>query len=421
MEDRQLPKNEFVREQIKEKPKNRKRTCKHLATAAASGVFFAAAASLVFFLTIPVLERRWQQEETPQLQEDTQLLTTSESSQESSQMIVDTQTDSEYQLMTLEDYQRIQTELYAIGNKANKSIVTITSVVSDTDWFNNPYELEGQGTGTIIGEQGDHLLILTEKKVIKDASEINITFIDNAIAAAELLKYDGNTGLAVLTVSKTELEESTLSAIRVMDRADANSVHKGSIVIALGSPLGANYSILTGSITASNNEISIEDNNYTVYTTDIVSNKNSSGILINTDGQMIGVVLQSFSTDSSGTLTAVAISELEQILNLLSDNRSIPYLGIHGSTVTEQIAKKYDIPKGVYVKDVTMDAPAMSAGLQSGDIIQSLAGQEVLSVSDFHQKLLELSVEETYPVVIQREGTNGYHKITCNIQVGVLK
>lgn len=69
--------------------------------------------------------------------------------------------------MTLDDYQQIQTELYAIGNTANKSIVTITGVVSDTDWFNNSYEREGQGCGTIIGESGGKLWILTEKKRLK--------------------------------------------------------------------------------------------------------------------------------------------------------------------------------------------------------------------------------------------------------------
>jgi serine protease Do len=339
-----------------------------------------------------------------------------------SQTQEDWQNDISEQSLTLEEYQLIQNRLYAIGSQANKSIVTITSVVSDTDWFNNSYELEGQGTGTIIGERGGNLLILTEKKVIKDASKISVTFINNTVAPAELMKYDGNTGLAVLSVDKSELEEKTLSAISVMEIASAtNSVRKGSIVIALGSPLGTNYSILTGNITATNNEISTQDNNYYVFTTDIVANKNSSGILIDTDGELVGIVMQSYGADLASTLTAIDVSEIQMLLELLFADKDVPYLGVLGSTVTDAIADEYGIPKGVYIKEVTMDSPAMNAGLQSGDVILSLAGEDVHTVREYNTVLMGLSVEETYTAVIKREGTNGYQTINCKIKIGVLK
>ena len=187
------------------------------------------------------------------------------------------------------------------GNTANKSIVTITGVVSDTEWFNNSYEREGQGCGTIIGESGGKLWILTEKKTIKDAAKIKVTFVNDAVAEAKLVRYDGNTGLAALTVDLEDLEDSTRNAITVMKTAGLNTIHKGSIVIALGSPLGTNYSILTGTITATNNEISTPDNNYSVYTTDIVASENGSGVLINMDGEFVGVVMQSYSAASANT------------------------------------------------------------------------------------------------------------------------
>ena len=225
--------------------------------------------------------------------------------------------------MRLDDYQEFQTELYAIGNTANKSIVTITGVVSDTDWFNNSYEREGQGCGTIIGESGGKLWILTEKKTIKDAAKIKVTFVNDAVAEAKLVRYDGNTGLAALTVDLEDLETSTQNAITVMKTAGSNTIHKGSIVIALGSPLGTNYSILTGTITATNNEISTPDNNYSVYTTDIVASENGSGVLINMDGELVGVVMQSYSAASANTLTAVEISELMPVIDLLNADKVV--------------------------------------------------------------------------------------------------
>ena len=367
MSDKQQPKNAFVREQIKDKPKNYKRMWVRLGESAACGGVFALAVCLVLLFMIPVLR----QEEGPVPDtgaQDSQQASVEETEQGSEEK-EETQAPEERQPMTLDDYQQIQTELYAIGNTANKSIVTITGVVSDTDWFNNSYEREGQGCGTIIGESGGKLWILTEKKTIKDAAKIKVTFVNDAVAEAKLVRYDGNTGLAALTVDLEDLEDSTRNAITVMKTAGLNTIHKGSIVIALGSPLGTNYSILTGTITATNNEISTPDNNYSVYTTDIVASENGSGVLINMDGELVGVVMQSYSAASANTLTAVEISELMPVIDLLFADKEVPYFGVHISTVTQHIAQKYDIPKGVYIKKVEMDSPAMDAGLQSGDVI----------------------------------------------------
>lgn len=419
MSDKQQPKNAFVREQIKDKPKNYKRMWVRLGESAACGGVFALAVCLVLLFMLPVLR----QEKGPVPDtgaQDSQQASVEETEQESEEK-EETQTPEERQQMTLDDYQQIQTELYAIGNTANKSIVTITGVVSDTDWFNNSYEREGQGCGTIIGESGGKLWILTEKKTIKDASKIKVTFIDDTVAEAKLVKYDGNTGLAALTVNLSELESSTKNAIAVMKTASPATVHKGSVVIALGSPLGTNYSILTGTITATNNEISTPDNNYSVYTTDIVASENGSGVLINTDGEMVGVVMQSYGADSANTLTAVDISELMPVIDLLFANKNVPYLGVHISTVTENIAQKYDIPRGVYIKKVEMDSPAMAAGLQSGDVIRSVAGKEVSNAEQFREILLELTPKEKYSVTVMREGTKGYKQITCELEAGVLQ
>lgn len=421
MEDKQLQKNEFVREKIKDKPKNYKRLWIKLLTAAGCGIVFALTAVLVMLFMLPTLHGKMQ-ENMPQTQlrdsqtDDTQDTPAETQSEEDTQ---DTQTQNKE--FTIDDYQKIQTQLYAIGNLANKSIVTITSVVSDTDWFNNSYEREGQGSGTIIGDEDGKLLILTERRIIKDASKINVTFIDDTVAPAELIKYDGNTGLAVLEVEKTKMESSTLSVIGVMSMGNSNSVHKGSIVIALGSPLGTNYSILTGSITSTSNEISTEDCNYSVYTTDIVANKNGSGILINTDGEMIGVVMQNYSAASTGALTAVDANELKEIIALLSDSKDVPYLGVHISTVTEKIANTYGIPKGVYIKEVEMDSPAMNAGLQSGDVILKIDDQDITTADSYTEAVLGLTLKETYSVVFMREGSNGYKELTCDIEAGILK
>lgn len=424
MENKQLPKNGFVREQIKNKPKNKRKLLAKLAVSALCGAVFAIAFCLVLLLMHPILQKYGESTE-PETETGGTEHTQSESISEEPTESEDTQEPGTViavpKPITLEDYQRLQNELYAIGTQANRSIVTITSVVSDTDWFDNSYEREGLGSGTIIGETESAYLILTERKVITDAERISVTFIDETVAGAELMKYDGNTGLAILTVGKSGLNQMTRNAISVITQGNSNLVRKGTMVLALGSPLGTNYSILTGNITATNNEISTPDCNYSVFTTDIVASQNGSGILINTAGELVGIVMQGYSASSANTLTAVSVAELKPVLDQLLKGQDVPYLGAYVSTVTDTIANKYGLPKGVYVKEVVMDSPAMNAGLQSGDVIVELGGKVMISDRTYLTELLRLIPGETYPVVVLRQGSSGYARITCQVEPDVLR
>ncbi len=419
MKETPLQKSDFVREQIKDKPKNRKRLLVRLLTSVLCGAAFSLAACIVVLIMLPYIQKRLAPEqEAPDTQGSeapAEPAGTQEPSEtEEPQKVIEVERE-----MTIEDYQRLQNELYAIGTKANKSIVSITSVVSGTDWFDNSYEQEGLGSGAVIGETDTAYLILTERKVIGDASRISVTFTDDAVAPASLVRYDGNTGVAVLSVEKADLEETTRRTVSVIEMGSSGSVHKGTIVIALGSPLGTNYSILTGNITATSNEISTWDCNYSVFTTDIAAYKNGSGILINVAGELVGVVMQDYSASSANTLTAVAVSELKPVIELLFADKDIPYVGLHVSTVTERIAAAYDLPKGVYIKEVAMDSPAMSAGLQSGDVIVEVDGTKAVTDSEYRDAVRKLIPGEEYEIVVMRQGSGGYKSVCCTVEPGV--
>ena len=292
MEENKQQKNQFIREEIREKPMNRKKLFMKFFVSAVCGAVFAIVAVFVFFISMPLWSPLIAKEETGQLSKehvpDTEEETAETAETESAEQVA----AAPQQSLSISDYQTLQNELYAIGNQGNRSIVTVTSVVSSTDWFENSYESEGQGSGVIIKETDSEILILTERKVITDPSRISVTFIDDSAANAVLKKYDGNTGIAVLSVSRSDVDESTLNAISIAEFGNSNSVTKGSIVLALGSPLGTNYSILIGNVTSTDNEISTIDHNYSIFTTDIVASQSGSGILINVNGQIIGMVMQ---------------------------------------------------------------------------------------------------------------------------------
>ena len=326
------------------------------------------------------------------------------------------------QELEIADVQNVQNKLYAVGREANRFVVTVTGVKSDTDWFNNSYESRGQASGIIIADSGQELLILTERKVISDAQEVYVTFINDVTVEASMKHYDGNTGIAVLSVPRSQVDEDTMNAISVAKLGNSLTTMQGTMVIAVGSPLGTNYSILTGNITSTNNVISTIDNNYTVFTTDIVGSSSGSGVIINVNGEVIGLVMQDYGNEEDQTtLTALSISELKQLIEKLSNNQDIPYIGLGLTTVSAATAKEYDIPKGAYIKEVKMDSPALAAGLQSGDVITEMGGEAVYTVDSYESKLLTLEPGDEVEIVVQRQGAEKYEEIICTVQVGVLK
>lgn len=322
-----------------------------------------------------------------------------------------------------EDYQELQNKLYEIGKQADFYIVTVTGVSSDTDWFDTPYEKKGQGSGIIITNTGTELLVAVPERVISNAEQISVTFCNDAVVAAALKEYDANTGLAVVSIPIETIPKETLDSVRVAELGNTVGIARGSVVIAVGSPLGTNYSILTGNVTSINNEVATIDKMLHVLTTDIVASAESSGVLLNTEGKIIGFIMQDYALDGSeNTLTAVSVSQIREVLESLSNGKAVPYLGLHLSTVTEQLAKEHEIPTGAYIISVEMDSPAMQAGLQSGDVISSMNGQKITSIYDYEKILRESAPQDVISIVVERMGAESvYTELEYTATVGVLR
>lgn len=413
---------DFIREKIKEKPISKKRLLIKLGTAALCGLVFAAVVCLVLAIFLPILQKdntpstQNTEPETESIALNTQETKGTESS-ESDNIII----PPDFSL-SISDYQVLQDELYKIGNEVNKSIVTVTGVDEELGWLENDFETAGKGSGLIVAEDGNYLYILTERKVILDAESIRVSFVDKTGAPATMRKYDANTGLAILTVEKRQIASSTKSKIQIAKLGNSYAMSNGAIVIAVGSPQGANYSILTGNITSVENEIATRDKNYSVFTTDIIASENASGVVVNTLGEVVGIVMQSFSgSQDMSTLTAVVVDELKAMVEMLINGKDLPYIGLYISTVTADISKDYDIPKGVFIREVEADSPAMRAGLQSGDVIVKMNGENISTDMVYSNKISQLIPGTTCELIVMRQNGNKYYEVTCEVEIGILE
>ena len=426
MPDTQNEEFDFIKEKIKNKPINKRRLVRQAVKAAGLGVIFGVSACVAFTLLRPVLEKKFYEQEKPvyTIPKDTFDTETEQQPQETEQQEPeepDTQIVQVPRDLEVKDYQKLQNKLYAIGIQANSSIVTVTGVKSDMDWFNSPYETEGQTCGIVIAKSTDEILIMTEQKIIQDANAITVTFRNGSVVSAQLKKYDGNTGIAILSVPLGALDEVVADSVLPVELGNSYQVSQGDVVIAVGSPLGSNYSILTGNITSTNNSVSTLDASFTVFTTDIVGSTDGSGVLLNLRGQVVGLIMQDYgSKGEENTLTAFSISELKEIIELLSNDQNIGYLGLKVSTVTSDIEKEYELPRGVYIKYVEMDSPALAAGLQNGDVIVSLDDDKIITVEQYQQYIRELPAGTTLRIGIMRQGNDGYTELTCTAEIGTL-
>ena len=399
---------EFIREKTKKKPLNKKKLIRNIVLAIiAAFIGLVMADEIGSLLGINhddnVLDKEAEQVETVENQEEEIELTPTIS-------------------LTISDYQSLQNALYEIGANVNKSIVTVSMESEENDWIEESYETNWQAAGFLVSQDSDYIYALTETRLMEDASNIKVVFIDGASAKATLLKTDERTGMAVLAIEKRLMQPETRRAISIAKLADEKEIENGAVIIALGSPLGTNYAILSGNVTSIDNRVSMQDKNYALLTTDIITSRNGSGVLVDINGEIVGIIAQSFAgAEEMGALTAVSVNDVRGMIDAMINGKERPFIGLYVSTVTEVISKEHNIPQGVYVKEVVTESPAMRAGLQSGDVIVKVNDTVIHTDEDFSNKIEYLIPGTRCEIKVKRQSGDEYYDVTCEVEIGTVK
>lgn len=407
----------FMQEKIKQKPIYQNRTVRKCASCILSGVLFALAALGVWAFALPFLDNQAEEQEIqpieiPEEEENT------ETEEEEDSTVYITETVS----MELEDYKKMYQQLIQIGNQAEKSLVNISVLSMDTDWFDEIYTSQSTVSGVVIGDNGLELLILTGYEEVRGGESLQITFFDRTTAAGTLKNYNKNTGLAMISVNLSDISESTKGVIQYANLGSSKTARNGEPVIAVGNPAGVYGSVLFGNLTSVTQTAGIYDGSYTVLTTDMAKADNSSGVLINWDGKIVGIIQNRCEVNGQeNMIQAYGISDMKEEIEHLSNSQDLVYMGIIGADVTTTISEQEEIPVGVYVSEVAMDSPAMAGGIQPGDIITSMSGQQVTNLKDVRSILLKCSNGQNIQVVCQRPDKDGYQELEVTVQLTILQ
>lgn len=260
-------------------------------------------------------------------------------------------------------------------------------------------EVEGSGSGIIIGQSGEELLMVTNNHVVENADTVTITFADDKSYEAQVKGTDSDSDLAVVSVKLDDISDDTKKQISVATVGDSDEIEVGEQVLAIGNALGYGQSVTTGIVSAKNRTLSksnstedTDDGNVKLIQTDAAINPgNSGGPLLNMDGEVIGInSVKMASSGIEGMGYAIAISDVKDRLTGLMnettrekvDTKEQGTLGIVGETVSNDAIQMYGIPEGVFVSEVTDGAAAENGGIQKNDIITEFDGKKIKSIRD---------------------------------------
>ena len=318
-------------------------------------------------------------------------------------------------------------DVATVAQKVMPSIVSITGTyVTTYDYWFNSYQQEstGAGSGIIIGKDDQYLYLATNYHVVQNAKSLSVTFVDDKSADATVKGYVENNDIAVVTVKLSDISDDTLNEIKEIQVGSSDDLAVGDPCVAIGNALGYGQSVTVGYISALNREISASDETVKVLQTDAAINPgNSGGALVNMQGELIGINTAKYSdTSVEGMGYALPISEVQDIINDLIAGKNVSndgttsgqaYLGISAQTITSQYAQLLNMPEGVYISSVEQGSAAEECGLQSGDIICSLDGEDIADMETFHDKIVACNPGDKVTIVYYRNNNGNYEKQTA--------
>lgn len=406
---------------VKEPWKNSKRILKKGASLVAMAVFFGLVAGLVMIIVYKT-GKNYLDDNKAAMNETTSSTDGSESKETDPE---DTTVPPIEEITTeipstvpidnekLNDYMGYYKALKSVADKAGLSVVTVTAAKQGVDFFNSTYQNIADEYGIVISSDSTGYYILTEYSLVKNSENIQVTYYDKTVDTAEFVAGDTTTDMAVIKTG------SLNTAVVPVQFGNSDAVLKGDLLVATGKLYGFNGTIGYGIATGVNNSVNDTDSIYRLINTDISGTATSNGVILNLHGEVVGIITMAYNSDNTNFITAYAINDVRNLMQNLVNKKSMPYLGIKGQTVTDEIAATNKIPKGIYISAVETNSPAYKSGIQIGDVITQINGTEINNMESFMMQLEKNNPGDNVNVTIKRRGREDYKEIEFNLVLGV--
>ncbi len=325
----------------------------------------------------------------------------------------------------------VDSDIATIAKNSMPSVVSITNLGIEQvqDFFGGIREKEitSAGSGIIIAQTDDELLIVTNNHVVEGYESLTVSFIDEESVEANVKGTDANKDLAVIAVNLSDVKESTLDEIAVAQLGDSSKLQVGEPTIAIGNALGYGQSVTSGIVSATERTLDGYEGNL-IQTDAAINPGNSGGALLNANGEVIGINVAKVSDSTvEGMGYAIPSSDASDIIQELMNQKTKKkvdeakqgFIGIQGYDVDENSSQMYNLPMGVYVAEVESGSPAKKAGITKGCIIVKFGGSTIESMEDLQGELQYYEAGEKVEVTISQPAANGeYKESTVELTLG---
>ncbi len=410
----------FMQESIKDEDENPQKSFRKIIRAIGLGLLFGFAACVGFFALKPWAESVFQkQPDQVEIPEDEDK---DEDQENDNEELQGTQTEPIMQELTLENHFQLNDLLREVSEEIKKSIVTIDGIGLDESWgsFQDQEDTTYQASGVIVADNGRELLVLVNFSGLRGAEWFRATFADGSEHEAVLKQKNENTDMAVFCVAKNGISTTTMNSIIITKMGNSNILKQGSGLIVVGNLFGVEDGLEYGIASTVNYPIVRADGRYSLIVTDIPWMENASGAMFNYDGELVGMIDSNLKRENDiQTMSSVGISSLKKEIELMSNGKNVPYVGVVGIVVTEKMSETYGIPTGLFVESVEVDSPAMKAGIQRGDIITEADGKEVDSTVGYYNIVMGQEPGKVLKIKGKRQGAEAYVDIQFDVTVGV--
>lgn len=319
-----------------------------------------------------------------------------------------------------DNYSKSVKSLSDVAKKGKRSVVSLL-VLTGATIGNKEFVSESQSvSGVLIADNGQELLILGPTMEVGETQQIQATFCDGKKYRVTEKKSDANLELTIYAVKESQLEEKTAKSIRLAALGSSYEVKKGDTTVLLGMLFGQGDAVGYGVLRSSTEKAEWADGTYHILGAELAGFTGGSGIMFNRQGEVVGIICDAAGEDAKEELMhAYAISDVKDVMQFLANGESVPYIGIHATDVSENIAEDRGIPRGIYVDKVEADSPAMRAGIQSGDVLTAIGGTNIENFEQYHELLMEKK-EGTHLLIkgYRRGAKDQYVAVHFNATVG---
>lgn len=350
----------FLQEVIKDEADSGKTRKKKILRGIRMGIIVGLTACFTFFVS-----KTWFESQFP---EKPQTVTIPEDEEE-------IQKDEEATNQQERTSRQLLSELRQVSAKLEGSLVEI--VAYEELWQDDARQNPRCNSGVIIADNGRELLILSNDAIVKNGEDIQVRLRNGSEYEGKMKQCDANLGLCIYAIQREDISKESWKTIQIAELGSSNAMENGDLVLALGKPFGEDEAEAYGILMNDTNLLNAADGDYRLLNTNIETYASGSGILANESGEVVGILNTSTKKDGTkGEIAAFAISDIKNVIELLSNGKAVPYLGIFAEDVTDEMQEE-GIPAGIYVKEVEEDSPAMAAGIQNGDILTSIDDVEI--------------------------------------------